>query len=109
MEAGLAKIRSELNHHLISQESDRFSEVMKGWIAGAEDKFKKVQDQYMLMVKKYDELADFYCFDRKKVPMDEFFTDLCQFCKEFEVSFFGQNLIKATTSKNIYALINSEF
>lgn len=90
MEAGFAKIRSELNHHAAPQGSvDRFGEIMKGWVAEAENKFKTVQNQFMLMVKKYDELAEFYCFDRKKVSMDEFFGDLCQFCKEFEVSCMG--------------------
>ena len=87
LETGIAKIKSELNHHLVPQDSeDRFNDVMKGWVLGAEEKFKKVQDQYLLMGKKYDELAEFYCFDRKKVPMDEFFGDLTQFCKEFDVS-----------------------
>ncbi len=87
MDAGITKIKSELNHHKVPQGSnDRFYEIMDGWVSNAENRFKKVQDQFTLMVKKYDELAEFYCFDRKKVPMDEFFGDLCQFCKEFDVS-----------------------
>jgi len=87
LETGIAKIKSELNHHLVPQDSeDRFGDVMRGWVSGAEEKFKKLQEQYLLMSKKYDELAEYFCFDRKKVPMDEFFGDLSQFCKEFEVS-----------------------
>ena len=40
----------------------------------------------MLMEKKYDELAKYFCFDRKKTTMEEFFGDLSAFCKDFEVS-----------------------
>ena len=44
------------------------------------------------MDKKYDELASYYCFDRKKLSMEEFFGDLSAFCKDFEVSWFHQRL-----------------
>ena len=55
------------------------------FLGTAEDRFHKLQDQYMLMEKKYDELANYFCFDRKKTTMEEFFGDLTSFCKDFEV------------------------
>lgn len=37
------------------------------------------------MEKKYEEIGTYFCFDHKKVPMEEFFGDLSSFMKEFEV------------------------
>ena len=37
------------------------------------------------MEKKYEEIGTYFCFDHKKVPMEEFFGDLSAFMKEFEV------------------------
>ena len=39
------------------------------------------------MEKKYEEIGAFFCFDPKKIPMEEFFGDLTSFIKEFEVGF----------------------
>ena len=37
------------------------------------------------MEKKYEEIATYFTFDPKKIPMEEFFGDLTTFIKEFEV------------------------
>ena len=37
------------------------------------------------MEKKYEEIATYFTFDPKKIPMEEFFGDLNTFIKEFEV------------------------
>lgn len=86
MDAGLAKIKAELKHHPKAQEwADKFQEKMRAFLSEAEGKFKKIKDQHELMEKKYDELSEYYCFDRKKVSMEEFFGDITQFTKDFEV------------------------
>ena len=41
------------------------------------------------MEKKYEEIGTYFCFDPKKVPMEEFFGDLAAFMKEFEVCSSG--------------------
>ena len=58
---------------------------MKQFLSEGEEKFKKLHDQYQLMDKKFEELSVYYCFDRKKTQMEEFFGDISQFCKDFEV------------------------
>ena len=86
MDQGITKIKAELKQHTKPQEwADKFTEKMKTFIAEGEGKFKKLRDQYQLMDKKFGELADYYCFDRKKMSMEEFFGDISQFCKDFEV------------------------
>ena len=37
------------------------------------------------MEKRYEELSKFFCFDRKKTSMEEFFGDLATFLRDFEV------------------------
>lgn len=86
MEAGISKMKSELKQHTKPQEwADKFLEKMKAFLAEGESKFKKLQDQYQLMDKKLKELSEYFCFDRKKIPMEELFGDISQFCKDFEV------------------------
>ena len=58
------------------------------------------------MEKKYEEIATYFTFDPKKIPMEEFFGDLTTFIKEFEVciAFFVQghnylNVLHATVLK----------
>ena len=85
---GLKKIKSEMKQHQKPQEyHDKFHAVMKEFYTDAEEKYKKLSEQHALMEKRYEELSSYYCFDRKKVSMEEFFGDLTQFCKEFEVSY----------------------
>lgn len=86
MEGGLAQIKAELKHHHKAQEwADKFQEKMKEFMSDAEGKFKQIKGQHELMDKKYGELSEYYCFDRKKVSMEEFFGDITQFTKDFEV------------------------
>lgn len=86
MESGISKIKSEMKQHQKPQEwADKFHEKMKAFITESEEKFKKLQEQHKLMDKKFEELSKFYVFDRKKVSMEEFFGDISQFCKDFDV------------------------
>lgn len=86
MDAGITKIKGELKHHQKPQEwHDKFHEKMKAFLAEGEGKLKKMQDQHQLMEKKFEELSKYYAFDRKKMTMEEFFGDISQFCKDFEV------------------------
>ena len=86
LETGLTRIKAEMKHHAKPQDrNDHFAEKMKEFLGAAEGRVSKLRDQYMQMEKKFEELATFYCFDRKKVSMDEFFGDISLFCKDFEV------------------------
>ena len=45
------------------------------------------------MNKRFEELAEYFCFDRKKTSVEEFFGDLSTFIKDFEVGFTMQCII----------------
>ena len=63
------------------------------FMAIADDKYKKLKDDYELLEQKFDELATFYCFDKKKTTMEEFFGDITAFVKDFEVSAFWRGTV----------------
>ena len=87
MEAGLQKIKNEMKYHQKPQDrSDKFGEKLSVFLASAEDRFRKLQEKFILMEKKFHELANYFCFDSKKVSMEEFFGDLSAFIKDFDVS-----------------------
>ena len=54
-------------------------------MARAEKEAANLQQQLELMDKKFDELAKYFAFDRKKISIEEFFGDLSGFIKDFEV------------------------
>ena len=94
MEANLDKLRGELKHHQQPKNKhDRFAAKIEGFLTQAEVRFKKVQDQFQFMEKKFEDLATYYCFDRKKVTMEEIFGDIIMFCKDFDVSVCQVKLI----------------
>ncbi len=87
LQTGLQQTKTEVKYHTKPQSRyDKFGERIKEFLGTAESRVNKLQEQHALMEKKFDELAKFYCFDRKKVSMDEFFGDMNSFCKDFEVS-----------------------
>ena len=89
MENNLEKLKSELKHHQNpTDKRDRFAEKIQDFLNKAEARFRKLEDQFQFMEKKFEDLATFYCFDRKKVTMEEFFGDVVMFCKDFDVSWF---------------------
>ena len=48
-----------------------------------------MQEQHKLMDRAFGELLAWFCIDRKKAPIDEFFGDLQNFLKDFDVSLAG--------------------
>ena len=86
METGIQKVKTEMKQHLKPQDrSDKFYDQMKVFVQHAEDRFKKVQEVYQLMDKKFEDLSKYYVFDRKKISIEEFFGDLTTFIKDFDV------------------------
>ena len=87
MEGNLEKLKAELKHHQKPQEKyDKFAVKIQEFLTKAEVRFKKLEEQHQFMEKKFEDLATFYCFDRKKTTMEEFFGDIIMFCKDFDVS-----------------------
>ena len=87
MEGNLEKLKAELKNHQKPQDKhDKFAAKIQDFLTQAEARFKKLEDQFQFMEKKFEDLASYYCFDRKKVTMEEFFGDIMMFCKDFDVS-----------------------
>jgi hypothetical protein len=85
MEEGIKKAKGEVKHHAKPQgKEDKFIEKMKAFLATGEPTCSKLKEQVTLMEKKYEEIATYFTFDPKKIPMEEFFGDLNTFIKEFE-------------------------
>jgi hypothetical protein len=107
MEEGIKKVKGEVKHHAKPQgKEDKFIEKMKAFLVTGEPTCSKLKEQVTLMEKKYEEIATYFTFDPKKIPMEEFFGDLTTFIKEFEVciAFFVQghnylNVLHATVLK----------
>ena len=88
MEGNLEKLKAELKHHQKPQDKhDKFAVKIQDFLTQADVRFKKLQDQFQFMEKKFEDLASYFCFDRKKVTMEEFFGDIIMFCKDYDVSF----------------------
>jgi hypothetical protein len=82
-EVAMGKAESELSHHKKSDQ-DKFHEKMKEFLKRAQGEFTRLQEQYKLMDRAFSELLNYFCLDRKKAPIDEFFGDLNNFLKDFE-------------------------
>ena len=59
----------------------------QAFVSSAEGTCIKLKEQVTLMEKKYEDIANYFAFDPKKIPMEEFFGDVTTFMKEFEVQF----------------------
>ena len=88
MKDNMGKVKAELKHHQKPQNKhDKFAVSIQEFLTKAESRFSNVEKQFQLMDKKFEDLAVFYCFDRTKVTMEEFFGDIAMFCKDFDVSY----------------------
>ena len=74
---------------LFTSEAVTIEICYQDFIAMADEKYKKLKDDYELLEQKFDELATFYCFDKKKTTLEEFFGDITTFVKDFEVGALG--------------------
>lgn len=84
MELSLGKLESELQHHKKPEQGDKFNDKMKEFLRNAQGEFTRVQEQHKLMDRAFGELLAWFCIDRKKAPIDEFFGDLQNFLKDFD-------------------------
>ena len=101
MESNLDKLRTELDHHQNPQDkNDKFAVKIQDFLNHAEARFKKLQDAFQFMDKKFEDLAVYYCFDRKKTTMEEFFGDIIMFCKDFDVSLIVSLAHKLSSKKH---------
>nr|CAB3237999.1 protein diaphanous homolog 2-like [Phallusia mammillata] len=62
---------------------DKFSEVMSVFIEKAQDQFGLIEEMYENMVNCYDKISDFFCFDKKKKPMEDFFGQMNTFRQDY--------------------------
>lgn len=65
--------------------SHKYLSLQQVFLSNATREFEGLKQQFELMDKRYEELSKYFCFDRKKSSMEEFFGDLATFIKDFEV------------------------
>ena len=65
--------------------SRKYLSLQQVFLSNATREFEGLKQQFELMDKRYEELSKYFCFDRKKSSMEEFFGDLATFIKDFEV------------------------
>ena len=107
MEGNLEKLKAELKHHQKPQDKhDKFAAKIQDFLTQAEARFKKLEDQFQFMEKKFEDLATYYCFDRKKVTMEEFFGDIIMFCKDFDVSWTNVSMCSVSCEGRVMSLPN---
>ncbi|XP_060105384.1 protein diaphanous homolog 2 [Heteronotia binoei] len=58
---------------------DKFVEKMYSFAKSAREQYEKLSNMHNNMIKLYDSLGDYFCFDSKAVSVEEFFGDLSAF------------------------------
>ncbi|XP_054851916.1 protein diaphanous homolog 2 [Eublepharis macularius] len=58
---------------------DKFVEKMISFAKSAREQYEKLSNMHNNMVKLYDNLGDYFCFDPKSLSIEEFFGDLSTF------------------------------
>ncbi|CAH1732844.1 protein diaphanous [Aphis gossypii] len=87
MDTSLRNLDVDLTNNCNKQqcgEDDLFSEVMTPFAKEAKSQFELLQNMCKKMEALYDDLAEYYVFDKSKYTLEEFFTDL----KAFKDSFY---------------------
>ncbi|VVC38770.1 Diaphanous autoregulatory (DAD) domain,Formin, GTPase-binding domain,Armadillo-like helical,Formin, FH3 [Cinara cedri] len=82
MDTSLRNLDLDLANNFSKQkcnEEDLFSEVMTPFAKEAKSQFELLQNMYKKMEALYDNLADYYVFDKSKYTLEELFNDLKTF------------------------------
>jgi len=85
MKKSLVNLEKELNQHKNPENlDDYFGSVMKEFIEYANEEFTKLNTTHENMGKCVHEIIIFFGEDPKKTNSEDFFSDICIFCTEFE-------------------------
>ncbi|XP_066990875.2 protein diaphanous isoform X2 [Anabrus simplex] len=84
MDASIRNLETDLSNSKVPQnEDDRFSDVMSTFAKEAREQCEIMQSMFRNMETLYEDLADFFAFDKQKYQLEEFFTDVKTFKDAF--------------------------
>nr|XP_044636591.1 protein diaphanous homolog 1 isoform X1 [Equus asinus] len=75
--------RDVQNFPAATDEKDKFIEKMTSFVKDAQEQYNKLRMMHSNMETLYKELGEYFLFDPKKVPVEEFFMDLHNFRNMF--------------------------
>lgn len=87
MDSSIKNLQTDItNNRLAQSEDDKFIEVMEAFAKEARDQCDVMQKMFKKMETLYEDLAEYFVFDKQKYTLEEFFTDLKTFKDNFIVS-----------------------
>ncbi|XP_063219909.1 protein diaphanous-like [Bacillus rossius redtenbacheri] len=100
MEVGVRNLETDLGNNKVPQcESDNFIEVMGSFCKDARNQYEILQSMFKNMESVYSDLAEYYCFDKQKYSLDEFFTDVKAFKDLFSQAYKDNLKLRETEEK----------
>lgn len=80
----MSNVESDLNNNKIPQcDDDKFAEIMGKFVSDCKEQINVLDKMQIHMVKLYQDLSEYYCFDQNKYSMEEFFSDIKTFKDAF--------------------------
>lgn len=79
-------MKTDLKNFRPQGERDLFEKKMHPFYEDAQQTYEVLRGMHTKMVQLYESLAEYYVFDVKKYTLEEFFTDINNFIKQFDVS-----------------------
>nr|CAI5823971.1 unnamed protein product [Callosobruchus analis] len=84
MDSNIKNLKTDLTNNRVPQsEEDKFLEVMEKFCEEAREQCDVMQKMFKKMESLYNDLAEYYVFDKQKYTLEEFFTDLKTFKDSF--------------------------
>ncbi|CAB0007521.1 unnamed protein product [Nesidiocoris tenuis] len=84
MDSNIKNLETDLaNNKVPLDDSDKFSEVMGSFAKQAKKECAVLKNMFQNMESLYNDLAEYYAFDKQKYTLEEFFTDLKAFMDSF--------------------------
>lgn len=85
IEKSLKQLTRELvNFDESSMEGDKFLEVMKSFVGDAKRNVVELNDMYKKMGSMFEDMSEYFCFDKKQYKMNDFFGDIKTFQDNFK-------------------------
>ncbi|XP_074040398.1 diaphanous related formin 1 isoform X3 [Leptinotarsa decemlineata] len=84
MDSNIRNLKTDLTNNRVPQgDDDKFLEVMEKFAEDAREQCDVMQKMLKKVESLYNDLSEYYAFDKQKYPLEEFFTDLKTFKNAF--------------------------
>ncbi|XP_076255842.1 diaphanous related formin 1 isoform X2 [Rhynchophorus ferrugineus] len=84
MDSSIRNLKTDLQNNRVPQgDDDKFIDVMDNFAEKAREQCDILQSMFKKMENLFNDIAEYYAFDRQKYPLEEFFSDLKTFKDSF--------------------------